>query len=232
VSLTPAILDALLAAGASAEMIVAAVKADMVDVEARKEGKRANNAERQRRFKAKRKVTTDNAGNALPPVTPSPNDIYSNPQPASTEPNGSAEGARRRKQDPFPCPDGVEPIHWQGLIDNRKKKRAALSAGAHLLIVEKLDGWARDGWPPGPIVAHAVERGWVTVFETDEMKAANGNGHGSNRQGAPGYSGGRDKRSGFQRALDDELAEHQARRSASPRTDDHRRIAAPDAAPL
>lgn len=77
-SLTPAVLDALLAAGATADMIVAAVKADMAEGEARKVEKRAGNAERQRRFKAKRRGTADNASNALPAVTP-PNDIGSNP---------------------------------------------------------------------------------------------------------------------------------------------------------
>jgi len=48
VSLSPAILDALLAAGATADMIVAAVKADMVASEAVKAEKRAKDAERQR----------------------------------------------------------------------------------------------------------------------------------------------------------------------------------------
>lgn len=70
-SLPAAVLDAMLAAGCSAEQIVAAVKAAEIDAEARREAKRANNAERQRRFKARHKeqVTQDNAGNALPSVT-------------------------------------------------------------------------------------------------------------------------------------------------------------------
>src|SRR3546814_1410657 len=83
--------------------------------------------------------------------------------------------ARERKPYPFPCPDGVDPIDWDGLKSNRKAKRASLSEGAHRQIVNKLDRWNRDGWPPGPIVACAAERGWTTVFATDEMKGpANG----------------------------------------------------------
>ena len=74
------------------------------------------------------------------------------------------------KPDGFPCPDGVDPMDWDGLKANRKAKRAALSQGAHRQIIAKLDGWRRSGWPPGPIVAFAAERGWTTVFETDEMK--------------------------------------------------------------
>ena len=81
-TIDPAVLDALLAAGASAEMIVAAVKADAAIETERKASKRAGNAERQRRFKAKNKPE-GNAGNALPAVSNadplSPNDIYSNP---------------------------------------------------------------------------------------------------------------------------------------------------------
>src|SRR3546814_20653555 len=50
-----------------------------------------------------------------------------------------------------------------------------LFRSAHRQIVNKLDRWNRDGWPPGPIVACAAERGWTKVFETDEMKGpANG----------------------------------------------------------
>ena len=89
----------------------------------------------------------------------------------------SSSGKRARvKPDEFPCPVDVDPMDWDGLKANRKAKRAALSPGAHRQITNKLDMWARAGWPPGPIVAHAVERGWTTVFETDEMRAS-GNEH-------------------------------------------------------
>lgn len=71
-SLPSAVLDAMLASGCTAEQIVAAVKAAGADADARREAKRSGNAERQRRFKAKGKVTPDNADNALPAVTPPP----------------------------------------------------------------------------------------------------------------------------------------------------------------
>ena len=72
-SLSPAVLDAMLEAGCTAEQIVAAVKADAAADDARREAKRAHNAERQRRFKARRRGENgdevgDNAGNALPSV--------------------------------------------------------------------------------------------------------------------------------------------------------------------
>ena len=46
-----AILDAMLAAGASAEVIVAAVKADAARDDARRAAQRAGNARRQRRYR-------------------------------------------------------------------------------------------------------------------------------------------------------------------------------------
>jgi hypothetical protein len=81
VSLDPAILRALQAAGCSTDQIIAAVEADCALEEERKAKRRAGNAERQRRFKAKRKVTHANGSNALPAVTPPPNEVYSNPPP-------------------------------------------------------------------------------------------------------------------------------------------------------
>jgi hypothetical protein len=90
-TISPAVLRAMQAAGASTDIIIAAIEADAAQEAERLESKRANNAERQRRFKAKKraeKVTAGNAGNALPGVTSSPevspNDIYSNPHPNPT----------------------------------------------------------------------------------------------------------------------------------------------------
>lgn len=96
-------------------------------------------------------------------------------EPSSSEPKGSSESKRAAKPpkvDEFPCPEGVDPIDWDAIRANRKAKRAPMTAGAYRQITNKLDAWEREGWPPGPIVANAAERGWTTVFETDEMKAA------------------------------------------------------------
>lgn len=57
----PDVLDALVAAGATAEMIAAAVKADLAADEARNVARRAKNAERQRRHRASRNATRDSA---------------------------------------------------------------------------------------------------------------------------------------------------------------------------
>ena len=91
-SIDPALLRALQAAGGTIDQVIALVEADAASEEAKREARRAGNAERQRRFKAKRKVTKANGSNALPSVIPSPNDIYSNPQPV-----------------PLDIPDGISP---------------------------------------------------------------------------------------------------------------------------
>lgn len=113
----------------------------------------------------------------------------------STEPKGSSEHSAH----PFPCPPNVDPVDWAGLVANRKAKRAPRTEAAHRGIIRKLDAWEREGWPPGPIVAAAAERGWATVFETDEMKGkANGK---ANRTG----NGSGDGRSSLARAIDEGL---------------------------
>jgi hypothetical protein len=85
------VLDALLEAGATAEMIVAAVKADAAKDAARTEEKRANDRERQRRHRASRDVTarhcdnTDTPSPLTPPLKVSPNPFKKTP-PISPQP--------------------------------------------------------------------------------------------------------------------------------------------------
>lgn len=120
----------------------------------------------------------------------------------STEPKGSSESSARKRADAHPCPAGVDAMDWEGLKSNRKAARKPLTDSAYRQITNKLSRWQQDGWPPGPIVANAAERGWLTVFETDEMKGkANGQRqlHGSSGQA------GSDRRDGIARALDRRL---------------------------
>lgn len=70
----PEVLDAMVAAGCTAEQIVAAVKASMAGEEERKASRRANNAERQRRFRER------NKSNALHDVTGVSNAAPSSPE--------------------------------------------------------------------------------------------------------------------------------------------------------
>lgn len=204
-------LKHMLAAGMPADAIVAAV-AEMEASLAHDpvaEKRRAYDRERKRVSRSNVSTghppdSTDIADKADTPLSsPSPSfppDPQTNPTPAYPRDNTP----RARKADQFVCPNGVDPVDWEALIANRKSKRAALSDGAHRQILKKLEGWERDGWPPGPIVACAAERGWTTVFETDEMK---GRQNGNDRQGSANRNRGRD---GFLNACH-EAADAQAR---------------------
>lgn len=88
----------------------------------------------------------------------------------------------------FPCPEGVDPIDWDSLLKVRQQKRAKMTAGAYRAILKKLEKWQSEGWPPGPIVANAVERGWTTVFETDEMQKGKFHGKKKSIDGSDGLS--------------------------------------------
>lgn len=143
--LDPAVLDALVEAGATAEMIVAAVKADMAKDEARREAKRAGNADRQQRFRDNRKSRKGNARNALRDVTPPIEDIHT---PSDFTPNGEnhiqpAKPKRRKRGD-----NGVSlPADWQPKLGPKTQAMV-------------------DGWPPGKFdrelrkfTAHAADKG-------------------------------------------------------------------------
>ena len=78
----PQILDALLEAGASAEMIVAAVKAASRDEEARHADRRARNAESQRRARLKKRGHAHGTSVSMTPADANdipPNENKSNP---------------------------------------------------------------------------------------------------------------------------------------------------------
>jgi len=78
----PQILDALLEAGASAEMIVAAVKAATCAEEAKRGERRAKDAARQRRVRGTRTVAAESCAARVTPrdgTDAPPNDINSNP---------------------------------------------------------------------------------------------------------------------------------------------------------
>jgi hypothetical protein len=102
-SLTGGHLDALVAAGATVEQIVALVKADMAEREAALEAKRAKDAERQRRHRESRDVTVTNADSRdtpspfappkkdpkpqkiTPPISPIPEDLSVGTDPPLTK---------------------------------------------------------------------------------------------------------------------------------------------------
>lgn len=154
-SLSAAVIDAMVAAGCTAEQLAAAMKAAMVDAEERRERKRAGNAERQRRFKAKGKeVTRDNAGNALPSVTPSPS---LSPQTPQTHPHPCNNNIPARKGAGPAKPEEVSEQTWSDFLAHRKAKRAPVTETV-------LAGIRREaeiaGWSLESALVETVSRGW------------------------------------------------------------------------
>lgn len=95
-SLSAAVIDALVAAGATVEQLAAAVKADMAEAEQRLADKRAKDAERQRRHRKSRNVTVTPRDDAdAPPYE----DTSTPPPPTATK---VASGGKRKRATSFP----------------------------------------------------------------------------------------------------------------------------------
>lgn len=156
-SLPNAVIDAMLAAGCSAEQLAAAMKAANADNEARKEAKRAGNAERQQRFRDRRKVRkqTRNDSNALRDVTPpiedhTPQSVISSNDEKQTQP---------RKQRGPVCvrPDDIPEQLWGDWVAHRTKHRA--DAGQTTLDAYRREA-DRVGWTLEQALTEQISRGW------------------------------------------------------------------------
>lgn len=161
-AIDPAILRAMADAGASVEVIIAAVEAAARKEEERRERKRVNNAERQQRHRDKRASRKNNARNALPGVTP-PIDRTHTPQ-ADISPDGENQrAARSGKKTFFVKPDWADPQQWADFLTNRKRKRLPDSASAYAGFLSDIAAIADAEWPPGRLLAHAAAKGWGSI---------------------------------------------------------------------
>jgi hypothetical protein len=115
-----------------------------------------------------RQIATPGKSSPVTKTTKTPGKLP--PKPSRTVTKDLADAKSKRARSSFPCPDGCDPTDWDSLLATRKAQRRPMTAGAYKQITNKLRRWADAGWPPGPILANAAERGWLTVFETDEMK--------------------------------------------------------------
>lgn len=70
---------------------------------------------------------------------------------------------RSRKQNRFPPPAGVPEPAWLDFLNSPKRRKAGMSGTAYAGICNNLKLLAEHGFPPGEMIALAVERGWTTV---------------------------------------------------------------------
>ncbi len=164
-SLSPAVLDAMLAAGCTAEQIVAVVKADLEAHESQMAEKRQKDAERQRKHRERnaesRDVTVTECDSVTDPLSRPPNENNSNP-PTHTP----GDIPRARKGADFPMVDCTDPDTWADFLRNRKAKKLPNTASAHRKLVADLaDISARTGWPPGRVFAACVAKGWGAIYD-------------------------------------------------------------------
>lgn len=152
------------------------------------ENKRSAAAERQARYRARKKaeaadgdvtsdVTCDVTGNDEAPLSLSPNDNNSNPHTHTPE-----HTPRARKGDNFPCPEWCEADVWRDLKANRKTKRLTNTPTAHRQFVAAIERMADDDWPPGRIVEAIAAKGWGGPHDPrDDRKPGNDNRKSDNR---------------------------------------------------
>ncbi len=176
--IAPEVLDALLAHGATAEMIVAAVKADNAIAEQAVDERRAKDAERQRRHRLSRDVTVTNGDSVTspspqsPPLKVSP-DPFKNTPPLTPQPTTKLVRA-------WACPIGVDPTHWADFRKNRRTKRLTDSETAYSGQLKALETLSDDEWPPGRLVQFAAEKGWGSI--NDPRTTMNGTANGQSGQ--------------------------------------------------
>ncbi len=94
----------------------------------------------------------------------------------------------RAKKSGFPPPLGVADQIWCDFLASPKRRKAGMSDTAYAGIVNNLEQLAEHGFPPGPMIALAVERGWTTVklewVQNDESyRRTNGVGRNQSSDG-------------------------------------------------
>lgn len=159
----PEVLDALLAAGATAEMIVAAVKADAAIEASRLTERRTKDADRQRRHRRSRRVT-------VTPCDAPLNDNSSNPP---SEPEGSKEiKVSRKKVLSIQVPEWMPPEAWLAMVAMRKGMRGgSFTDAAAKLLISRIDELRGQGHCPEKLLNKAVLNGWKTVYPAEDTKA-------------------------------------------------------------
>jgi hypothetical protein len=161
VSFNVAMLKQMRAEGLSFEAAIRVLEAG--------EEKRSSGAERQARYRERKRNESD----VTRDVTPSPNEIdiltptrEEKPEAKASvkksvqEENRQAIGSCLKRA--FPPPLGVSEEQWAAF---RKQRRKSINERSYTLLSKKLAKLAEAGWPPGEMIDLAIERGWETVFE-------------------------------------------------------------------
>lgn len=182
------ILRAMQDAGASIDVIIAAIEADAAIDELKLAEKRAKDAERQRQHRANKSATSqdvtvterDNADvTESCPLSLPPKELISNP-PTHTpvyKPHG---------REAFPKPDWAESGIWRDFLKNRKAKKLTNTETAYRRFLGDIEKHSTADWPPGRLLEHAVGKGWGAIYKPEETKNDTGNRNGTNNKSGSG----------------------------------------------
>ena len=78
--------------------------------------------------------------------------------------NSLTPGSEAKASSPkYPAPEGVEESIWVDFLASPKRRKAGMNATAYAGITNNLKALSEHGFPPGEMIALAVERGWTTV---------------------------------------------------------------------
>jgi hypothetical protein len=136
--------------------------------------RRVKDRERKRRQRNRDK-SRDNWDNADASADPAPNERdnltptrVEKPSPKGESKNPVVEAEKRQAiasclRVAFPPPNGVSDEVWADFLRSPKRRKAGMSKTAYSGICNNLVLLAEHGFPPGEMIALAVERGWTTV---------------------------------------------------------------------
>lgn len=175
-SLSAAVIDAMVASGCTPEQMAAVIKADLIERDAAVETKRAKDAERQRRHRASRDVTVtpcDNADSVTEPLSRPPNEIKSNP-PTHT----------REKQTPRARGHRL-PVDWQPgpLPAELASAVSAWPSGALERELARFRDWAASATGP-----NATKSDWNAAWRNWLRKAEDEGRYRTNDRQRPSFS--------------------------------------------
>jgi len=85
------------------------------------------------------------------------------PKPSLTVIASEANASSALPRAKFPAPPAVPETVWRDFLNSPKRRKAGMSETAYAGIVRNLKILAEHGFPPGEMIALAVERGWTTV---------------------------------------------------------------------
>jgi hypothetical protein len=126
---------------------------DVVEIAEANEARPSAAAVRQKRYRDSKRNERDVTRDVT--VSPNDRDILTPSNPEKHEPKGSVKK--------FGPPDGVSAETWSDFLLSPKRRKAGMSRTAYSGIRNNLALLAEHGFPPGEMIALAVERGWTTV---------------------------------------------------------------------